>query len=549
MTKNKISEALANTDVMPKATAKRNKDKIVFDTDPGQTVKTDNRQVKNNAGGYVFALDDIKFAERFLILGAEGNNYYVSNTKQVIDAAQCLQRLINDGRGKELIDLAVDISVNGRAAKNDPAIFTLALAGASGNSEVVKYAYSKVNQVCRTATHLFTFADYSNDMRGWGESLKKTVAAWYENKSDKALATQALKYKQRNGWSHRDLFRVAHVKAKDENRNALYKYIVRGEKTPGVQLPSLIEAVERVQVDKTVAAAINAIEAGASWEMLPTELLRNVDIWEALIPTMGLTALVRNLGRFGNLEMLKPLSATSKNVIARLSDGEQLRSSRLHPANLLSALKVYASGRGERGELTWKANQAVVDALDESFYEAFKYVEPTGKNFLLGVDCSGSMFSASVLGLPRITAAEAAAVMAMAIMKKETNSYVMGFGHNNMGSLPISPSQCLDSVLTTMKKFNWGGTDCALPIIHADNHKMHVDVFTVITDNETWAGTTKPADALTRYRAKYKIDSKLVVIGTSVTNFTIADPADPFSMDMAGFDASAPQLITEFARI
>ena len=45
-----------------------------------------------------------------------------------------------------------------------------------------------------------------------------------------------------------------------------------------------------------------------------------------------------------------------------------------------------------------------------------------------------------------------------------------------------------------------GGTDCALPMLHAIEMKYSVDVFIVYTDNETWFGSVHPSEALKRYR-------------------------------------------------
>jgi 60 kDa SS-A/Ro ribonucleoprotein len=78
-------------------------------------------------------------------------------------------------------------------------------------------------------------------------------------------------------------------------------------------------------------------------------------------------------------------------------------------------------------------------------------------------------------------------------------------------------------------------------------HKMDgVNKFVVITDNETWAGHMQPVEALARYRKQYVKDAKLIVCGTTTSNFTIADPKDPGMLDIVGFDSSAPQLIQSF---
>jgi 60 kDa SS-A/Ro ribonucleoprotein len=92
-------------------------------------------------------------------------------------------------------------------------------------------------------------------------------------------------------------------------------------------------------------------------------------------------------------------------------------------------------------------------------------------------------------------------------------------------------------------------TDCALPMLHATESKMDMDAFIVITDNETWAGTIQPIQALQKYRiASGKPDAALIVMGMTATGFSIADPNDARNLDVVGFDANVPALVTDFIR-
>lgn len=77
---------------------------------------------------------------------------------------------------------------------------------------------------------------------------------------------------------------------------------------------------------------------------------------------------------------------------------------------------------------------------------------------------------------------------------------------------------------------------------------MQVETFVTYTDNETWAGHVKPVQALDQYRQRTGIAAKLIVVGMTATGFTIADPGDPGMLDVVGFDASAPGVMSEFAR-
>ena len=113
--------------------------------------------------------------------------------------------------------------------------------------------------------------------------------------------------------------------------------------------------------------------------------------------------------------------------------------------------------------------------------------------------------------------------------------------------LSISPRQRLDDVLKTISGLPFSGTDCALPMLWATANKVEVDTFVVYTDNETWAGRVHPHQALRQYRDWSGIDARLVVVGLTATDFTIADPTDPGMLDVAGFDAALPTLLTDFS--
>ena len=127
---------------------------------------------------------------------------------------------------------------------------------------------------------------------------------------------------------------------------------------------------------------------------------------------MPLTALVRNLATLTRVGVLAPGSDAARSVAARLADGEALRRARVHPVQVLSALRTYAAGRGVRGRGAWTPVAQVVDALDAAFYLAFRAVEPTRKRVMLALDVSGSMM-ANVMGLEGLSCREASAAMAL----------------------------------------------------------------------------------------------------------------------------------------
>jgi 60 kDa SS-A/Ro ribonucleoprotein len=158
--------------------------------------RVNERQVLNSTGGYVFSVDDKVRAERFLILGTETSTYYASAKDLTKQNYGFLKGMANkNARG--LVDIIVDVSTNARAPKNSPAIFALAVALFNAPDADKAYVKSAVPKVCRTATHLFEFAQYVENLGGWGRAKRSAVASWYENKSRDDLAFQAIKYRSR----------------------------------------------------------------------------------------------------------------------------------------------------------------------------------------------------------------------------------------------------------------------------------------------------------------------------------------------------------------
>jgi 60 kDa SS-A/Ro ribonucleoprotein len=137
--------------------------------------------------------------------------------------------------------------------------------------------------------------------------------------------------------------------------------------------------------------------------------------------------------------------------------------------------------------------------------------------------------------------------MSMVTNRVEPQTHVVGFSHA-LVPIDISKRKSLNDVIQTIEKVPMGGTDCALPMIYALQNRLEVDAFVVYTDNETWAGRIHPSQALVQYRQATGINAKLIVVGMTATQFTIADPNDAGMLDVAGFDASCPAVMADFVR-
>ena len=518
-----------------------------------QSEPLDERQVQNSAGGYSYPVDDRTRLDRFLILGSEGGSYYASERKLTLENAGAVTRYTQQD-GPAAVERIVEIATTGRAPKVGPPLFALAVCASHGDEETRKLALKHLPRVARTATHLMQFVEYAQAMRGWGRGLRNAVRDWYLARPPAQVAYQVVKYRQREGWTHRDLLRKCHALVEQDNADLrdIFQWVTHGDLPPDSDATRLIHAFERARTADTQTLAHLIRENRMSWEMVPPEKMGEAAVWEALAEDMPLTATIRNLGNLTRRGIIGPMRFQRQvDAIGRIGrDGAP----RVHPISVLQALLTYRQGRGLRGKNTWEPVTQVLEALDEAFELSFQTAPRTGKRLYLGIDVSGSMGWGAVAGVEGLTPRMAATAMAMAVARREPNHVIRGFaGGNNrriggtrMAPLDVTARDSLTDAMRKCQELAWGRTDCALPMLDALDQRIPADCFIILTDSETWYGKVHPMEALRKYRQEMQIPAKLVVVGMVSNRFTIADPEDAGAMDVVGFDSAAPQLIAGF---
>lgn len=522
-----------------------------------QTEQALPNQVENHAGGFVFQVTDAMRAQRFLILGTEGGTYYASERDHTKENAKFIIGMANNPkRARVLLDLVVDISVKGRAHRQQPTLFALAALSASDSAEIRKATFEVLPQVIRTASMLFQFVGYMEQFRGWGRGAVRAIGNWYTDKDINDVAYQLIKYRQRNGWTHRDLLRLSHPVPKDNRPGAwssLFEWLTKGD-TLSTGLPPFVQGYVEAQAATTGKQWAKIIEEyRLPWEALPTQALKEVEVWNALLPNTPPGALVRNLGRLTSIGLIAPMSDALRTVKEKLTDADGLKKARLHPMAVLIALSQYHTGHGDKGSLEWTPNQQVLSALEDAFYGTFANVEPANARTMIALDCSGSMDGTSYRGYfsnianTNLSPREAAAAMCLVTVRTEPQYMILPFS-DRITSLPINDKTSLSEAISLTRQVSPGGTDCALPMLFAAKEQIPIDHFVIFTDNETYAGRIHPYQALQNYRQQSGINARLSVVGMTATEFSIAKSDDPGMLDVVGFDSAAPALMSSFAR-
>jgi hypothetical protein len=312
-----------------------------------------------------------------------------------------------------------------------------------------------------------------------------------------------------------------------------------------------LHAIHEAGEKKDVPLACALIRSGRLVrEHVPTTLFGSKEIWLTLLETMPLEALLRNLGK---LTQIGVAAEKHREIVARLVNQTEVLKARIHPIKVLVASKVYTNGCGDSGSLTWAPNAYISVALTDLFRISYGAVTPTGKRIMLGIDVSGSM-SSPVLGSKVLSCRDASIAMALLYIETEKNVSAVAFS-NTLTDL-IAPSSkfqlrrgmTLQQALTVTNGMTFSATDCVLPIQHAIRCKLPIDAFIIITDNETYAPNEHPQNALIRYREVMGIEAKLIVLGMTGNCFTIVNPNDRNTLNLAGFDTSTPEIASMFMR-
>lgn len=576
---------------------------------------------QNHAGGYSFKTSNMQRLRRFLILGVEGNTYYQGQKELVKENTVNVQECIKENP-YAVVDEVVKISEGGLSLKQEALLYVLALVAShkvdmkqpkkplvspdmqsirnvSGSDQytkeewadwtryhlalneyneaaaVRKYALSKVARVCRTPTMLFMFAEYVKDLRGWGRAVRDSFAKWYTESPIDRLAMHSWKYKQRNGWSHRDLLRLSHPKTDDAVRQGIFNYMVKGKDSSVTKITfgswfdmpqpiqQIIAAEELLSYDETQEDdAVKLItQFSLTHEAVPTSLKNSKKVWIALLEKMPFNALVTNLGRLSHVGVLEPFSEYVDFVVNTLTNPEVVKKSRIHPLKVWIAMKTYGSGKAVKGKLTWEPNDRVLGALDTTFELAFGNVEPTNKKILLAIDVSGSMGSSSYsyLGgcdidtIPNTYPLELAAVMAYITYKTETNVHVIGFD-TRVHEIRMKKNITLQSFVKKLEQYSGGGTNTSLPLQYLMDKKLDVDAVVSYTDNETWAntyswfGSNHFSVLFDEYSKKYDSNVKFVNCAFVATHITDVDNKNANMLELAGTNADNPRIISEFIK-
>jgi hypothetical protein len=281
------------------------------------------------------------------------------------------------------------------------------------------------------------------------------------------------------GYRFGDILNLVHA-APDPDKpwqGELFRYALDRRHHPDTAVPPASDQVlaahhdltalpveERRAVVTSEGGAQRLAAAGMTWEALAGWLQGPMDkaAWEAVIPSMGTMALVRNLRNFDEAGVSDEVA---ERVAARISDPAEVARSRQFPFRYLAAYQHAPS-------LRWSY------ALERALGHSLANVPALPGRTLVLVDRSGSMFWSRLSDRSELTRADAAAIFGTALALRAERADLVQFGSTS----DRVAFRAGESVLRILDRFgDLGGTDTTEAVRR--HYKKH-DRVLIVTDEQ-----------------------------------------------------------------
>ncbi|MBM7515653.1 TROVE domain-containing protein [Nocardioides nitrophenolicus] len=313
----------------------------------------------------------------------------------------------------------------------------------------------------------------------YGRAFPKPVKRGVADAAARLYTERSLvKYDARGrGYRFADVLELTHPRPRDARQGVLFRYAIdrrhdRPEPAPA-ELGLLVARERLLAVPVAERRALLATDAdllgpaGMTWEQVAGWLQGPLDaaVWEALVPSLGYMALLRNLR---NLDEAGVSDEVAAGVAATLADPAEVARSRQLPLRFLSAYRAAPS-------LRWAW------ALEQALQASLANVPALPGRTLVLVDRSGSMFC-RLSGRSTVTRADAAAVFGAALAVRAEAADLVEFGTD---SRPVRVRRG-ESVLALAERMgDLGGTNTAAAV---RRHFRRHDRVVIVTDEQAWAG-------------------------------------------------------------
>jgi hypothetical protein len=324
-----------------------------------------------------------------------------------------------------------------------------------------------------------------------------------------------------------DVLELCHPKPVDAKQGALFKYMIdkrHGRDELDLSLLPMIRANRELRLEAFGNGNPDCLldperlkAAGMTWEdvlSLAGSKLPKDKMWEAMIPSMGYMALLRNLRNFDEAGVSNRVAGRVHN---RLIDPEQVMRSRQLPMRFLSAFRAVSNVR-------WHM------PLEEALQLSLQNIPHFPGRTLILIDTSGSMAD-KMSDKSDLQRWDAAAIFGLALSQRCEHADVISFS-NLSKTFPLAKGASLLVMLEAFRRGYFQGGGTATQAAVRTNYDKH-DRVVILTDeqanyhsnNDVTASVPQNKLVVTFNLAGYRVGHAASGSGTRVTIGGLSDQA------------------------
>lgn len=438
---------------------------------------------RNEEGALAYELTPKHALAQLAATGCFGGVYYADPEAQLAQLKTLIAQ-VNDNI--YLAKLAI-YSRERAFIKDMPAALCATLA--SRDTVLFHLVFDRVidnGRVLRTFLQMIRSGQFGK--KSLSSSLQRAVQRWLNTASVEKLMSASIGADP----SLRDVLRLARPTPKDNERRALFGWLASTEVSKWApageaDLPEQVKLLAKFRAAESEGAQVQIAERlKARWDLL-ADSAKGPKVWREIARNMGPQALRMNLNTLERHGVFTDGGAV-RFIAERLADEKEIRRAKQFPYQYFAA---YLNA-------TEAIPQSIKKALHKAAEIACGNVPELPGPVVIGLDVSGSMQS-PVTGnrgrgaTTKVRCVDVAALVAAAILRRNPDSIVVPFDTQAF-DVKIDPSDSILSIAERLAKYGGGGTDCSLPIKHANERyaKRKFAGVVLVSDLESWVYKGRP---------------------------------------------------------
>ncbi len=448
-----------------------------------QVIRQDAANTINHAGGTAYEISAKHGLSQLLVTSCLNGTFYCSSKEQV-DSILTLAQQCND----PLFVAKIAVYAHRIAyMRESPAALCAWLA--ANHADILENIFPQVidsGEMLRKFCNHIRLGKFGR--KSFGTKIKRLINNWFDKQAGQFIFRGSIG----NNPSMGDVIRMTHPKPQDEEKSALFAYLLdhkiengvikttRQEK-PVSHLPAIVQEYESWKLDRSKALPRVSIE------LLMAEPLTAAQ-WIELASKANWKTTLKNLNTFQR-HCVYQNSEVVATIAERLQNEQLIKDAKVLPYQLLSACLAT-----ESSDLPKSIKASLSRAMEIATRSTPQF---EGKVYIC-VDVSGSMVQCQVTGnqsdsshnsrrpSSSVRCVDAAAMLAACIVRRNPTAEVICFASEIKPQLTLDCESSIFDITQKIVKNVAGGTNCSLPIAKLNQEKKQADVLIFLSDYESW---------------------------------------------------------------